>query len=188
MAQSVHLLLARNVADDETGMRFDRLAGRIHALALLYQSLSADVPEDSIDLGVYLSQVASSVMQAHATEGIRLDLKVDTWPVSTNVAMPTGLVVNELLTNSLKYAFVGREGGTIIVHSLIDEAGCRVVIADDGVGFPEGTTWPTRGKLGAVIAESLRQNALARFEVESSPDVGVRVTIFFDRANAAPES
>ena len=181
-------LEARNVADDETGMRFDRLAGRIHALALLYQSLSADVPEDSIDLGVYLSQVASSVMQAHATEGIRLDLKVDTWPVSTNVAMPTGLVVNELLTNSLKYAFVGREGGTITVHSLIDEAGCRVIIADDGVGFPEGTTWPTPGKLGAVIAQSLRQNAIARFEVESSSDAGVRITIFFDRANAAPES
>ncbi len=181
-------LEARNVTDDETGIRFDRLAGRIHALSLLYQSLSDEAPEDSIDLGIYLSQVASSVMQAHATEGIRLDLKVDTWPVSTNVAMPTGLVVNELLTNALKYAFVGREGGTITVHSLIDEEGCRVIIADDGVGFPEGTTWPTPGKLGAVIAQSLRQNAMAQFDVESSSDAGVRVTIFFDRADAAPES
>ena len=47
-------------------------------------------------------------MTAHAVEGIRLDLKVDTWPVSINVAMPTGLVVNELLTNALKHAFAGR--------------------------------------------------------------------------------
>ncbi len=180
-------LEARNVADDETGMRFDRLAGRINALALLYDALSGEGHDDSVDLGVYLSQVASSVMQAHATEGIRLDLKVDTWPVSTNVAMPTGLVVNELLTNAFKYAFVGREGGTITVHSLIDEAGCRVVIADDGVGFSDGITWPTPGKLGAVIAQSLRQNAKARFEVESSPNEGVRVTIYFDRADAAPD-
>jgi two-component sensor histidine kinase len=168
-------------------MRFDRLAGRINALALLYQALSGESHEDSIDLGIYLSQVASSVMQAHATEGIRLDLKVDTWPVSANVAMPTGLVVNELLTNSLKYAFAGRAGGTITVHSLIDDAGCRVIIADDGVGFPEGTTWPIPGKLGAVIAQSLRQNAKARFEVVSSPGSGVHVTIYFARANAAPE-
>lgn len=181
-------LEARNVDENETGVRFDRLADRVNALAVLYQSLSDKDQEDSIDLGIYLSQVASSVMQAHATEGIRLDLKVDTWPVSTNVAMPAGLVVNELLTNSLKYAFVGREGGTIMVRSLIDEAGCRVIVADDGNGFPEGVSWPTRGKLGAVIAQSLRQNAKARFEVVSAPNEGVRVTIFFDRADAAPEN
>jgi len=187
MVTALIRLEARNVADEETGMRFDRLAGRINALALLYQALSGESHEDSIDLGIYLSQVASSVMQAHATEGIRLDLKVDTWPVSANVAMPTGLVVNELLTNSLKYAFAGRAGGTITVHSLIDDAGCRVIIADDGVGFPEGTTWPIPGKLGAVIAQSLRQNAKARFEVVSSPGSGVHVTIYFARANAAPE-
>jgi PAS domain S-box-containing protein len=188
MVTALIRLEARNVTDNETGARFDRLAGRINALALLYQSLSGDDYADSVDLGVYLSQVASSVMQAHATEGIRLDLKVDTWPVSTNVAMPAGLVVNELLTNSFKYAFAGRDGGKITVHSLIDDAGCRVIVADDGVGFPEGVTWPTPGKLGAVIAQSLRQNAKARFDVESSKDAGVRVTIYFDRADAAAET
>lgn len=187
MVTALIRLEARNVTDDDTGKRFDRLAGRINALALLYDTLSGDNHAESVDLGVYLSQVASSVMLAHATEGIRFDLKVDSWPVSTNVAMPAGLVVNELLTNSFKHAFVGREGGTITVHSLIDEAGCRVIIADDGVGLPAGTTWPVPGKLGAVIAQSLRQNAKARFEVESAPNSGVRVTIYFDRANAAPE-
>jgi len=69
---------ARNVPDGETGERFDRLAGRIHSLALLYDLLAGEGADDAIDLGVYLSQVASSVMQAHAVEGIRLDLKVDT--------------------------------------------------------------------------------------------------------------
>lgn len=180
-------LEARNVAGDETGIRFDRLAGRIDALALLYQALDGEGQGDSVDLGIYLSQVASSVLQAHATEGIRLDLKVDSWPVSTNVAMPAGLVVNELLTNSLKYAFAGRDGGTITVHSLVDKAGCRVLIADDGVGLPPGVTWPAPGKLGAVIIRSLRENAKARMEAESWPDRGVRVTIYFDRADAAPE-
>ena len=102
---------ARNVPDGDTGERFDRLAGRISSLAILYDLLSDEGSKNAIDLGVYLSQVASSVMQAHAVEGIRLDLKVDTWPVSINVAMPAGLVVNELMTNTLKHAFVGREGG-----------------------------------------------------------------------------
>ena len=89
-----------------------------------------------LDLGVYLSQIAAAVMRSHAVEGIRLDLKVDAYPVSVNVAMPTGLVVNELLTNALKHAFVGRDGGTITLHSLADAHGCRIVVADDGVGLP----------------------------------------------------
>ena len=179
---------ARNVPDDETGERFDRLAGRIQALALLYDLLAVENADDGIDLGVYLSQVASSVMQAHAQEGIRLDLKVDTWPVSINVAMPTGLVVNELMTNALKHAFVGRDGGTITVSSLVSDTGCRVVIADDGVGLPEGKTWPESGKLGAVIAQSLRQNAKAELEVHSAPNEGVRITILFAREAAEPDA
>ena len=179
---------ARNVIDGETGARFDRLAGRISSLAILYDLLSADGVSEGIDLGVYLSQVASSVMQAHAVEGIRLDLKVDTWPVSINVAMPTGLVVNELMTNALKHAFVRRDGGTITVSSLVDETGCRVVVADDGVGLPEGVRWPETGKLGAVIAHSLKQNARAELDVRSNPNEGTRVTIFFARAAAEPEA
>lgn len=178
---------ARNVPDGQTGERFDRLAGRVQALAILYDLLAGEDSDDGIDLGVYLSQVASSVMQAHAVEGIRLSLKVDTWPVSINVAMPTGLVVNELMTNALKHAFVGRDGGTIEVSSLVTETGCRVVISDDGVGLPEGETWPQSGKLSAVIAQSLRQNAKAQLEVHSANE-GLRVSIFFAREAAEPDA
>lgn len=180
---------ARNISDEEVGKRFDRLAGRINALSVLYDCLTRQGTDEteSIDLGTYLSQIASSVMQAHATEGIRLDLTVDTWPVSINVAMPAGLVVNELMTNSLKHAFVGGGGGTIRLHSLIDDEGCYITISDDGVGLPDGVTWPKPGKLGAAIAQSLRQNAGATMKVESGPGEGVKVTLFFARRAAAPE-
>ena len=178
----------RNLPDGETGQRFDRLAGRVHSLSLLYDLLSAQGLGESIDLGVYLSKVATSVMEAHAVEGIRLDLTVDAWPVSINVAMPTGLVVNELLTNSLKHAFAGRDRGTITLRSLVKDAGCEVTIADDGVGLPDGVEWPKPGKLGAVIAQSLRQNAKAQMKVVSVPGEGVTVTLFFERAAAAPDA
>ncbi len=119
---------------------------------------------------------------------IRLDLKVDTYPVSVNVAMPAGLVVNELLTNALKHAFAGRDGGTITLQILADGNGSRVVIADDGVGLPDGVEWPKRGKLSALIVQSLRENAKAGLSVESSPGRGTRVTIVFARTAAAPEA
>jgi two-component sensor histidine kinase len=181
-------LEARNQADNEKGEVFERLAGRINALALLYNALSGEEHDDGVDLGAYLSQVASAVMQAHAAEGIRLDLKVDTWPVSVNVAMPTGLVVNELLTNALKHAFPGREHGTITLHALVDDTGCRVTVADDGVGLPEGAAWPVPGKLGALIVQSLRQNAEAQITVDPGHGTGVKVAIFFARAGAAPDA
>jgi len=180
-------LEARNARGDTATAPFDRLAGRIEAMQFLYQSLSTDDKGDEIDLGVYLSQIASGVMRAHAGEGVRLDMKVDAYPVSVNVAMPTGLVVNELLTNSLKHAFVGREGGTITLHSTADSKGCRVIVADDGVGLPPGVEWPKPGKLGTLVVKSLRENAKAQVTVESNPGNGMRVTIVFTRAAAAPE-
>lgn len=181
-------LEARNLRGNLAKEPFDRLAGRIESLSLLYRSMSESRVDDSIDLGVYLSQIASSVMSAHAVEGIRLDLKVDTWPVSVNIAMPTGLVVNELLTNSLKHAFTGREGGTIVLHSLVNDTGCKVIVADDGVGLQPGTVWPVPGKMTALIVRSLKQNAGADLQITSTPHNGMRATIIFSRADAAPES
>lgn len=172
----------RNVTDDTTSESLNRLAGRIEALSILYDALSHNDAAEGVDLGIYLSQIATAVMRAHASEGIRLDMKVDTWPVSIDVAMPTGLVVNELLTNSLKHAFPGRSSGTITVRCIVEGDGCRVSVADDGVGLPDGEVWPKPGKLSSLIVQSLRQNAKALVKVESHPGAGVRVSILFERS------
>jgi PAS domain S-box-containing protein len=178
---------ARNAQGRIDTASFERLAGRIEAIQLLYSTLVEHGPAGEVDLGLYISEIATSVLRAHSVEGIRLDLKVDTWPVSVNVAMPTGLLVNELLTNALKHAFPGRQGGTILVHSLADAHGCRVIVADDGVGLPPDVTWPKPGKLSALIAQSLRTNAKAKIDVKSDTGKGTRVTIEFSRQDAAPE-
>lgn len=184
--QMITALIRLETRNADAGDRasFTRLAGRVASLALLYDTLTLSEDNTEIDLGVYLGQIATAVMASHAVEGIRLDLRVDTYPVSVNVAMPTGLVVNELLTNSLKHAFRGRDGGTIKLHSLVEGNGCTVIVADDGVGLPAGGTWPQPGRLGALIAASLRQNAKAHFEVNSDPATGTSVTISFNRSAA----
>ena len=97
--------------------------------------------------------------RAHSVGGIDLDLKVSYCPVSINVAMPAGLLVNELLMNTFKYAFIGRDKGTIRIECRCEgEERYRIVYADNGVGFPHGVTWPSRGKLGALILQTLREN------------------------------
>src|SRR5205823_8310296 len=133
---------ARNQRNGDK-VNLDRLAGRIDALQFLYRDLTAESLGQAVDVGHYLSQIATAVMHTYAVDGIRLDLKVDHAPVSINVAMPVGLLVNELLTNSFKYAFNGRGNGTLTLRCLHEgENKYRVVVADDGVGLPEGTTWP----------------------------------------------
>jgi len=61
----------------------------------------------------------------------------------------------------------------------------RVVIADDGIGLPEGVSWPKPGKLSALIARSLIENAKARLHVESRPGRGTKVTVQFRRSAAS---
>lgn len=175
---------ARNAQRQEESERFAQLAGRIEALSILYRSLYGSNETETVDLGIYVSQIASSVMAAHALEGIRLDMKVDTWPVSVNVAMPVGLVVNELMTNALKYAFAGRDGGEIKVRCTVDEEGCKVLVADDGIGLADKADWPRRGKLSAMIVQSVRHNAHAEIDVVSEPGSGMAVTITFKRKDA----
>lgn len=178
---------AKGVSDRSLGEGFDRLAGRVEALGLLYRALSETEHEGAVDLGLYLSEIATAVMRAHAIEGVRLDLQIDTWSVSIDVAMPAGLVVNELMTNALKHAFVGRSGGVIRLECVNLPTGCRVVVADDGVGLPPGVTWPRPGKLSALIVRSLQQNAKAHIEIQSAPGEGSQVTIVFAGVDAAPD-
>jgi two-component sensor histidine kinase len=175
----------RNARAHGADTPFHRLAGRVEALHVLYNALTEENLGNDVDLGAYLSQIASAVMSANAVEGIRLDTKVDSYRVSVNVAMPTGLVVNELLTNALKHAFPDGRGGCITLHCLSDGGVGQVVVADDGVGLPHGFEWPMHGKLAALIVQSLRDNAKARLEVASEPGTGTRVTISFNRSEAA---
>ena len=157
------------------------LAGRIESLYLLYRALSPDMPGNEIDLGHYVSQIASAVMSAYAADGIRLDIKVDHAPTSINVALPVGLIVNELLTNAFKHAFGGRGHGVITVWCLRHgEERYRVIVSDDGVGLPDGVVWPVPGKIGALVVQSLRENANTDLSVESAHDRGVRVTMTFE--------
>jgi two-component sensor histidine kinase len=119
-------------------------------------------------------------MHTYGGGGIRLDLKVDHAPASINVAMPVGLLVNELLTNAFKYAFPDREGGIVTVRCLQDDKDhYQVVVADDGVGLPEDGTWPVPGKLGALVLQTLRENVQTAVNVQSVVGKGMRVTISF---------
>jgi two-component sensor histidine kinase len=179
-------LEARSAAEGES-VALARLASRIDALTVLYRTLSAENATPEIDLGQYLSDVASAVMQATAMPGVDLVLDVGYCPLSINIAMPAGLLVNEMLTNALKYAFIGRSGGQLKLVCKQDAGRVTVMVSDDGVGLDEGQVWPSPRKLGALILQTLRENAAnLKFDAASIRGQGTWFTLLFDAAPVAP--
>ena len=180
-------LEARSAVEGES-VALGRLASRIDALTVLYRTLSAENATPDIDLGQYLSDVATAVMQASAVPGLEIDLDVGYCPLSINVAMPAGLLVNEMLTNALKYAFVGRNAGRLRLTCKSESGRATVGVADNGVGLGENQEWPSPRKLGALILQTLKENAgNVVFRAESIRGQGTWFTLTFDSApTAAP--
>ncbi|HJZ19733.1 MAG TPA: sensor histidine kinase, partial [Bradyrhizobium sp.] len=175
-------LEARSAKEGET-VALARLASRIDALTVLYRTLSSEDAPAEIDLGQYLADVANSVMQVSPSDGIRIDIETGYCPLSINVAMPAGLLVNEMLTNALKYAFVGRTGGQLRLVCKQESGRVTIVVADDGVGLDENLQWPSPRKLGALILQTLKENAgNVVFHAESVRGQGTWFTLSLDAA------
>lgn len=175
-------LEARSAAEGET-VALARLASRIDALTVLYRTLSAEDAKAQIDLGQYLSDIATSVMEVNATPGVDIAIETAFCPLSINVAMPAGLLINEMLTNALKYAFVGRSGGQLKLICKQESGRVTVIVSDDGVGLGEHQEWPSPRKLGALILQTLKENARnVVFRAESIRGQGTWFTLMFDAA------
>ena len=101
-------------------------------------------------------------------------------------AIPCGLILNEWVSNAMKYAFVGRKKGTITVKLWVqdlpdveEEEEVFIEVKDDGVGLPEGFDWSGRDSLGLYLVQALSEQLDAQLTAES--DEGTRFLISFRR-------
>ena len=149
----------------EAGDALDALqAGqrRIKSISLLHQSLYQSSDPGAIEMRSYIDLLLKSIGKAFGLDAakIRLVNEVQVFDLDVDRAVPVGLIVNELVTNALKYAFPGGRSGTVTV-SLTEQAGRFFLrVADDGVGLASttgkggGTRFGT--KLVGILAGKLR--------------------------------
>jgi two-component sensor histidine kinase len=155
-------LQMRRAQHPETQSALQGICGRIDALRLLHDKLYLAGDVDRVDLGAYLGELAGTLLRFHAEDGkdIRLVLETRRLTVAPEQAAPLGLVVNEFITNSLKYAF-DEAGGTVGLRLEPARGGQRrLILWDDGRGLPEDRS----GGTGMRLIEGLARQLSARLD------------------------
>jgi two-component system, cell cycle sensor histidine kinase and response regulator CckA len=135
---------------------------RIASMAMVHERLYASQNLSSLDLGAYLGDLVSSIEENFDVDGkVSVDLDLDAIPALIDVAVPCGLVVNELVCNSFKYAFSSGRGGRLAFSvKRLDEETIKIRVEDDGPGFPEGFDPRRDGKLGLQTVFSIVEHQL----------------------------
>jgi PAS domain S-box-containing protein len=151
---------------------FDTLARRIEALQLLYEELmdrgqGNQANDDDVALGAYLTRVANAIAYLDGRSGVRVNIDADAITVPFDTATQVGLILSEILTNTMQHAFTARESGLVEVRIKELSGGViRLQVADDGVGLPAEVDWPNEGNLGGQIVRQLVGGLDAKLAVE----------------------
>ena len=123
------------------------VARRIETLNLVYAKLYATADVERVDLGTYLGELSATLLWSHADEapGVRVRSDVQRLMVRLDRAVPLGLIVNEFVTNSFKYAFDGKGGLIGLEVRRHPDGGASLQLWDDGKGMAGGKGAPRPG-------------------------------------------
>lgn len=133
---------------------------RVRSMALIHEKLYQSEDLAQAELGSYTRNLMKELFQAHGEVSSKIRLNMELEPVRLPIdrAIPCGLILNELATNSLKHAFVDRSEGFIgISLSSVENRSVRLVFRDDGRGFPAGFDWHSAESLGLRLVRMLSE-------------------------------
>jgi len=174
---------ARGHNSGEGKAALERVSHRIHALGLLYSKLSKSDTVGTVDAATYLNDLCRDlVASVQGATAIALKTDIENEFLPTDKAISIGLIVNELVTNALKYAFPKETNGTVMVTLKRLPRELRLTVADDGEGIdPRRADSGLGGRLvqgfahqlgGEVERESGSQGTTVRLILPSGDDAG----------------
>lgn len=158
---------------------FNDLKRRVQSMAMLHELLFRAKDLSGIDMAEYLKSVAQGVVRSYNHARGHVHLRVEAEPglhLGVDVATPCGLIVNELVSNCLKHAFPGERSGTVHVHLSHHRTECRLIVRDDGVGFPEDIDFHNTPSLGLQLVCTLVRQLGGRMVLsrESGTEFAIR--------------
>jgi PAS domain S-box-containing protein len=173
-------LQSRTIQDDALRKMFQESQNRVHSMALIHESLYQSANLSEIDFPAYIDQLADHLFRSYGVNSNRVQLtaSIDELRLTMDTAVPCGLIINELVSNALKYAFPDGRSGRIQIEMREDESHLiRLAVIDDGVGFPDGIEKASTKSLGLRLVRTLADQLGATVEMIS--DAGARVVLTF---------
>jgi PAS domain S-box-containing protein len=186
-------LQASKLEDGHVRSVFEETRSRVHAIALLHERLYTSKNLGRIDMRDYLEGLASDLSSTNAsTRPVDLRVRADEIYLSMDQAVPVGLIVNELVTNSYKHAFPERLGRAGEIEMVLEWVGqdLQIVVQDNGIGYLQELDPDTADSLGLLLISSLSRQLEGDLRFVQQPS-GARCVVRFpdrSRESDAPEA
>lgn len=156
-------LQAMYINDKKIVELFKETQNRIKSMALVHEKLYQSKDLSNVNLKDYINNLANTLLTSYqlGRDNIVLKLDIDSISVSIDAAIPNGLIVNELMSNSLKYAFPGdRQGEISIMLHKTEKGEIELYFSDNGIGFPKGFDINNPKSLGLKLVKNLTEKQL----------------------------
>ena len=166
-------------ADKMIAEKFQEGSQRVQTMAFIHQNLYQGESPGSIDIQEYIKTLAANLMQSYNTVSEKIILTTDIEPINlhSDTVIPLGLIINELVSNSLKYAFNLKSKGQInIVRKKIDEK-LLLQVKDDGIGIQENEDVTAGPSFGYKIIKAFSQKLKAFITINSQHGTDVQLLI-----------
>jgi len=162
------MLQARNVEDEHYKEMFNVCINRIMAMALIHEKLYCRKDLSKIGFGDYIDDITDRMFNTYnlSSQRIKLNKDVESIALGINKAIPCGLIINELISNSMKHAFPDDSMGEITVSLRSkDRHGIELIVSDNGVGLPEDLDFRTTESLGMALINALVVQLMGEIEL-----------------------
>lgn len=163
-------LQSGHTADAGVREMFKESRGRVKSMALIHERLYRSLDMARVNFADYARQLADDLYRTYkvSDDDIRLEVDVDLPPVAIDIAIPCGLLLNELISNCFKHAFPDRDAGCVRVSLLRAGAGAaELAVADDGVGFPADTDFRDTPSFGMQLVNTLVEQLEGTIELRT---------------------
>ncbi|PJZ38934.1 histidine kinase [Leptospira levettii] len=158
---------------------------RIMSMSKVYENLYQSEDLESVDLRKYIEDLVYSLHDIFVLNPskIRFDVKLEDIRLDLKRTLPLGLILNELLTNALKYAYPNEKGGDIRIHLSISNQNVMLTVGDDGVGLPDSVNIEKGNHFGYELIRSLTSQLKGVFSSVSKKGEGLNIIISFPLHN-----
>lgn len=172
-------LQAQQIKDRATLQVLRESQGRVRSMALIHEKLYQSQDLARVDFDGYVHDLLVYLFRSYSTnmDLVHVDVNAQGVALSVDTAIPCGLIISELVTNAIKYAFPDGRRGTICVNLTPDDAGHLALrVADNGVGLPPDLDWRNAESLGLQLVSTLTAQLHGQIQVHSNTGTEFKIT------------